>query len=88
MAQVRCREVTKTRQVTETYTEVDGVVLELTEFEAATLRALVGAVSGDSPYRYAMSDIYNKLAALGYTRSENAQVSNAIEATEGSVYFN
>lgn len=88
MAEVRRREVTKTRQVTETYTEVDGVVLELTEFEAVTLKALVGAVGGASPYRDAMSDIYGKLAALGYTRSKNAQVSKAIAAANGVVYFN
>lgn len=88
MAEARRREVTKTRQVIETYTEVDGVVLELTEFETVTLRAIVGAVGGASPYRDAMSDIYSKLAALGYTRSKNAEVSEAVEAAEGVVYFN
>lgn len=88
MADARRREVTKTRQITETYTEVDGVVLELTEFETVTLRALVGAVGGASPYRDAMSGIYNKLAALGYTASKNSQVSKAIEAVDGVVFFN
>lgn len=46
MATAKARFVTKTRQVTETYEERDGVVLELTKDEANMLAALLGFQTG------------------------------------------
>lgn len=46
MATAKARMVIKTRQITETYEERDGVVLDLTKDEANMLAALLGFQTG------------------------------------------
>jgi hypothetical protein len=88
VAIAKVREVEKTRMVEETYTEAEGVTLELTEEETVALKALVGSVGGASEYRYAITRVWNALNRAGYDAYENTKVHAAIDALSGSVYFN
>ncbi len=87
MAIAKIREVKKTRMVEETYTETEGVTLELTEEEVVALKAVVGLVGGASDYRDAITRIWNALNRAGYDSYENTKVHAAIDALSGAVYF-
>lgn len=71
MATAKDREVTKTRSVLENYTAYDGVVLELTEDEAAYLAALLGwKVVGQDVYG---TSIFYALRNLGFSSYKGPQ---------------
>lgn len=69
MAEARTRLVQKTRTIEEEYTDVDGVILDLTHEETALLMFIVGhQISGGwrSKWRQLADGIYMKLHDLGY----------------------
>lgn len=86
MANATPREVLKTRLVEETYTETDGVVLELTDEEAALISAILGGhVCGGGHYRYVSTEIWRTLGGAGYFRDENKLVRDINMHTTGMV---
>lgn len=67
MAVAKERTTTKTRMIQETYTEVEGVTLELTVEEAAFLAYVIGhKITGVGPARKTLSKIWYELADCGY----------------------
>lgn len=89
MAIAKAREVTKTRTVEESYSERDGVVLELTNDEAAYLVALIGwHVAGKGPVREMNSDIWSALRAAGFDYLKNDRVNEMRRIITGMVAVN
>lgn len=87
MATAKKREVTKTRMVEETYTETDGVILELTNDEACYLAALLGShVSGGSFVRDLSTGVWGSLAKLNFNTHANARTREIGKHITGSVY--
>lgn len=87
MASASKRTVEKTRMVEEKYTEFDGVVLELSDAEAATLRAVVGAICGNPDgLREHTDEIYNALGRVGFTNNRT-DVRTAISKLSGYPTF-
>lgn len=88
MASATVRMVSKTRTVTETYEDKDGVVLELNHEEAVLLAALLGwKVVGGGSLRSVSTRIFSALAALGYSSYEKFgnDVNRAKEEMYGTV---
>lgn len=65
----------------------DGLTLELTEFEAVALRAVVGSVGGDEPYRHAITRIFDALEDAGYSKHKKTSVEKAVQYVGGTLYF-
>lgn len=87
MATGKIREVTKTRTVKETYTETDGVVLELSNDETCFLAALLGShVSGGSFVRDLSTGIWVQLTELGFNTHANGRTREIGKNMSGSVY--
>lgn len=75
MAKATTRVVEKTRQVLEKYTEEDGVILELTDDEAAYLAALLGShVGGGNSIREHNDNIWTSLRESGFTLLSKGKV--------------
>lgn len=90
MAKARERMVEKTRTVQESYTERDGITLELSNSEASYLAAVLGSqVVGNGPWREVSSNIFHALSCNGYSRLDN-ELTNTIRLyhMEGIVTLN
>jgi len=90
MANAQERMVQKTRTVQESYTERDGITLELTDSEASFIAAVLGSkVVGDGPWRDVSSGIFDALSRHGYSRVTN-ELTNTIRLyhMEGIVTLN
>lgn len=86
MANASARKVSKTRQVTETYTVRDGVILELSEEEAAFLTAMLGkCVIGGGDARKYSDDIWNSLNHAGMGRDDNTTTRNMRSKITGTI---
>lgn len=87
MATAKDREVTKTRMVEESYTEYDGVVLELTEDEAAYLSALLGwKVTGEDRLG---TSIFYALRNLGFSSYKGPQkIRDKVNAIRDTMHGN
>lgn len=90
MANVRIENKVEKKEVVKIVEETTKVVvLELTEEEAVTLRAIVGSVAGDntkSPRKHTYS-IYDALNKAGYDYWSNSKVAHAVDRMTGSIRF-
>jgi hypothetical protein len=86
LAKATTRVVEKTRQVLEKYTEQDGVILELTDDEAAYLTALLGShVGGGHSIREHNDNIWSALCASGFSMMSKAKVTQMETKMSGMV---